>query len=382
MTVERTPLGIYIHVPFCRVHCPYCDFYTYPASRGRGGDFVTALLREIELSPTRLNPETALIETVYFGGGTPSLLDVGQVARILEALRAQFVFAGDTEITFEVNPEDAVAEYPDDLRGVGVNRLSLGAQSLDPHVLARLGRVHTARQVEQSLRLLSDWPNWSADIIFGWIGQTVEDLRREILGLAAWGPPHVSLYQLTLEPRTRFGVLAGLGRMRTADPERQADLYLAAIDELHRHGLAQYEVSNFARPGFESRHNRGYWRGRAYLGLGPSASSMLWARRTENVRSLPRYIERLRKAHSPVASVEILDHDTERRERIWLGLRTREGVPREWLEPAASGLIEAAVQVGLIIDSGSGHIALSHRGMATADEVVTRLLLTIERPKR
>jgi oxygen-independent coproporphyrinogen-3 oxidase len=375
---DPRPLGIYVHVPFCTLHCPYCDFATYPAGRGRIGEYVAALRREIALIPGRLTPDDYRVETIYLGGGTPSTLGPDRIDQILNSLRALLCVAPAAEITLELNPEDAGKSYLEALAVAGVNRFSLGVQSLLPQVLGFLGRVHTAKQAEQALEHLSAYPNWSVDLMFGWQDQSQGDWQRELERILDYRPPHLSLYQLTLEPQTRFGVLADLRRLQVADSDRQADLYLAAVEQLAGQGLEQYEISNYARVGFRSRHNEAYWQRRPCLGLGPSAASLLWGRRTHNLRSLPRYLQRLRSNCAPLESVELLSSEVERREQIWLGLRTIEGIPRTWLGEESALLLKRSREEGLLSTGPSDRIVLSRKGMAVADEFVPRLLLTVE----
>jgi putative oxygen-independent coproporphyrinogen III oxidase len=369
-------LGAYIHVPFCRVHCPYCDFYTYPASRGRDGDFCRSLLRELALLDRRLEPGAYRVETVYFGGGTPSTLSPAQIGQLLSAIALRLHLSREPEVTLEANPEDVRPEALDAWMESGVNRVSLGVQSLQAQRLEFLGRVHTAQTARAALKLLSRHPNWSADLMFGWEGQTVADLASELDELLSYSPPHVSLYQLTLEPKTKFGVLAAQHRLRSADTDRQADLYLAACERLETAGVRQYEVSNFSRPGWESRHNSAYWERRSYVGLGPSAASFLAGRRTKNAASLARYTRALEAGFLPVEFVEVLDPDTVLLEELWLGLRTASGVRPACVEKSSDSVLENARAQGLLSTRPDGRIALTRKGMAVADELVRRLLPT------
>jgi len=370
----RTDLGIYVHVPFCRIHCPYCDFYTYPTVRGRQQDFVDALGLEIAQAPLRLRPDAHEVSTVYFGGGTPSTLSGPQLRQILEALRAQFDLRPDCEITMEANPRDVNEAFLESLEAALVNRISLGVQSFLPSGLEALGRDHDPEMVERSLQLLSAWPSWSADLIFGWDGQTSIGWEEDLGRLLAYAPPHVSLYQLTVEKKTRLGVLESLGRVRQLDLDRQATLYAQAQMRLEAAGLEQYEISSFARPNRRSRHNSRYWRRSPYLGLGPAASSHLAERRTENVRSLPKYIQRLRAGASPIARIEILTPDTVARERMWLGLRTKDGIPVTCVPHVVMPLLDEAVRGGLLQIDTVGTMSLTRAGMAVADELTARVL--------
>lgn len=372
----RRPLGVYVHVPFCRVHCPYCDFYTYPSARGRQDEFALAVVREIDLSPARLCTDRYQVETIYFGGGTPSLLTSQHFDTILTKLDKVFTLATSPEITLELNPGEVTKGYLDGLRGLGVNRLSLGVQSFQESALRFLGRDCGSEEVVRALELVRAWANWSADLIFGWSGQTEDSWGRDLEMLLAYGPPHVSMYQLTIERQTRFGSLAQLGRTLLQTDDAQAELYIRACTTLKQYGLEQYEVSNFARPGFESRHNSAYWRRRDYLGLGPAAHSLLSGRRTENVKSLPRYIELLKSRFSPVRATEVLTPEIARREKIWLGLRTSEGVSGDWFGVGLGDFLASSVASGLVTRNASGRIALTSKGMAVADAISARVLST------
>lgn len=375
-TIAGNPLGVYVHVPFCRVHCPYCDFYTYPSNRGHAPDFIGAVLREIELASQRLNPAEFVVETVYFGGGTPSTLEAPQLDSVLDALGRQFKFHPQVEITLEANPEDVTPLALETWQALGINRVSLGVQTFDPGRLQFLGRVHSADSARRALGVLAGFPNWSADLMFGWQGQTTTELEKDLGELLSYAPPHASLYQLTLEPRTRMGVLAARNLVACADSDQQADLYLTACTQLDASGLAQYEVSNFARGGFESRHNRSYWERKAYLGLGPSAASFMHERRSRNLASWPRYRDRLQAGYPAIEQVEVLSPHISKLERVWLGLRTAGGIASDTLSAEVMPLVFEAAREGLVSTAAEGRITLTRKGMAMADEVAARLLPT------
>jgi oxygen-independent coproporphyrinogen-3 oxidase len=370
------PLGVYVHVPFCRVHCPYCDFITYPSSRLRDLQYIEGLTTEISLLDQRLNRAQHRISTVYFGGGTPSTLGPSQVEHVLRVLGAAFEVAGNLEVSMEANPEDVDESALAEFESAGINRFSIGIQTFDTAQLEHLGRLHTAEHCHKALSALSTRSNWSADLMFGWEDHTGQVLKDDLDTLLQYEPDHVSLYQLTLEPRTRFGVLAAMGTIRTAPNDRQAELYLFACEYLAKAGLAQYEVSNFARPDKICRHNQGYWDRTPYIGLGPSAASLLNERRTRNLPLLPRYLRRLETGVSPVHFVEVLTPETVRAERIWLGLRSKRGIPRIWLHDAALNVVQRAYEQGYVSTANDSHIFLCPKGMAVADELVARILRT------
>jgi oxygen-independent coproporphyrinogen-3 oxidase len=373
---EPRPLGIYVHVPFCQVHCPYCDFITYPTSRQKDRSFVNGLKTEIDLLDQRLNRTLYNINTIYFGGGTPSTLGPHQIEQVQGELRAAFPFANDVEVSMEANPEDVDESALADFESAGVNRFSMGVQTFDTVQLQRLGRLHTAEHCHGALKALATRTNWSADLMFGWEDQTVDALQRDLELLLQYQPHHVSLYQLTLEPKTKFGILAAQGTLRTAPNDSQAKLYLFACEYLEHAGLAQYEVSNFARPGHECHHNQAYWDRTPYIGLGPSAASLLDERRTRNLPLLTRYLRQLTAGVGPVHFVEVLTPELVRAERIWLGLRSRRGIPKSWLSGTAIRVVEQAYEQGYLSTSIQARIVLSPKGMAIADELVGQILST------
>jgi oxygen-independent coproporphyrinogen-3 oxidase len=337
--------GVYVHFPWCLAKCPYCDFVSYAArpEAGRGGPdsaaYADAVVRELEARAPLASGRS--IGSVFFGGGTPSLWEPRELGRVLAAVRARLDCAGDLEVTVECNPTSLDEDRARALRDVGVNRLSIGVQSLDDARLRFLGRLHDARgavaAVEGAIR--SGIPRVSADLIFGLPDQPPGAARDEALALADLGPTHLSCYQLTIESGTRFGELARRGRLPLADEGAVADAFLAIDEALGARGYGHYEISNYAQRGDEARHNVAYWRGDEYLGLGCGAygfARLGWERRRERgVRwrnhVLPeRYVEATRAA-GPTAdavseSTEALDAETLLRERIMLGLRMSDGV--------------------------------------------------------
>jgi putative oxygen-independent coproporphyrinogen III oxidase len=338
--------GVYVHFPYCLAKCPYCDFASYVPAEGRGIDhagYADAVLGELDSRAGLF--EGRSVESVFFGGGTPSLWDPRQLGRVLAGIRERFPAAPGTEVevTVECNPTSLDEDRARALVDAGVGRLSIGVQSLRDDNLRFLGRLHDARgavaAVEGALR--AGMPRVSGDLIFGLPGQTPEQARDEALELAELGLAHLSAYQLTIEPGTRFGELAKRGRLPLAQESAVADAFLALDEALAARGFEHYEVSNYARPGEQARHNLGYWRGDEYLGLGCAAygfSRMAddgGPARGERWRNEPlpeRYV-----ASEPTASAtrEALDAPTMLRERIMLGLRTSEGVD---LDDAAAEL--------------------------------------------
>jgi oxygen-independent coproporphyrinogen-3 oxidase len=367
---SRPDSGVYVHFPWCLAKCPYCDFVSYAQSQIDHARYADAVLREIvqrcEPHEHEREGEMPRAHSIFFGGGTPSLWDAGELGRVLAAIRTRMEAPDEVEVTVECNPSSLDEDRARALVAVGVNRLSIGVQSLNDARLRFLGRLHDARGALDAVRgaLRAGVPRVSADIIFGLPGQTANEACKEALALVDLGLEHLSLYQLTIEPGTRFGELAKRGRLPLADDGAVADAFLALDDLLSSHGFRHYEISNFARPGQEARHNLGYWRGQPYLGLGCAAYGFL-RRGTGGVRYRndprpERYID-----GSP-SSAELLDAPTLMRERIMLGLRTAEGLD---LDAAAVALGTA----GWTPSRESAAAWLSSRGRIVRDGSVVRI---------
>jgi oxygen-independent coproporphyrinogen-3 oxidase len=341
-------IGIYLHVPFCKVRCAYCDFNTYAGLEGLMPEYVEALAVEIEQvgqAASRADIGRLEASTVFFGGGTPSLLPTVQVARILGGLRRTFTLTDDCEISLEANPGTVGLEELAALRTLGVNRLSFGVQSAQPSELQLLDRLHTFEQAVQAVTWARQvgFDNLNLDLIYGIMGQTLggwQDTLHQALDLA---PEHLSLYALTLESGTPMQARVAAGTLAVPDPDAAADMYEWAREELERLGYRHYEISNWARddgdapgtmPSRACRHNLLTWRLEPYLGLGAGAHGAVPGLRYANVRHPAAYIERIRSGGAvpfplSAAAVETwpVDPETERRERMMLGLRlVEEGV--------------------------------------------------------
>ena len=382
---HATPAGIYIHVPFCRAKCPYCDFYSVVRPEESIVDYLTALAWELERSPH----QGLAVDTVYFGGGTPSLLTPDQIRSILSMVRAGFVVAADAEITLEVNPGTVDAA---DLRGyrtAGVNRLNIGLQSVDDRHLDFLGRIHTAGQGIDTLGWARavGFENVGLDLIYALPGQGTDEWQRELAVVADLGAEHLSCYTLTLEPGTPMAAREASGDFVALDEETAAALFSFTIDFLNRSGYRQYEISNFARIDGagaidrRSRHNRKYWTSAPYLGFGPSAHSFLDDRRWWNHRSLACYLDELRQGRSPQAGEETLSREQRVVECVYLGLRQTDGIDRQDFY-ARFGVdflslfgvaAEPLIGEGMLAASTS-HIRLTPRGMLLLESVAGRLL--------
>lgn len=346
MSSSENDFSIYIHIPFCKQACSYCDFY-FVTRQNLINDYVDALLNEItgikalieEVDRKSNYPEgsPSRLRTIYFGGGTPSRLTAKEVSDIVQALERQFGFEHITEVTFEMNPDDVNPTYLSDLKSIGVNRLSMGVQSFDPALLSFMNRAHTAEEALRSLEMVkfTEFNSYSVDLIYGNPGQSNDTLLRDLELLTSFDPPHVSAYALTIEPNTRLGKYSKMGRIQPMDDSNVTEHMILVKSHLEQNGINRYEVSNFAKPGCESQHNSGYWNHVPYIGLGPGGHS-LWhysdskkslirgAFRWENPKDLKSYISKVGRFDTldfeAITSLQLSE------ERLLMGLRTKNGV--------------------------------------------------------
>ena len=329
-------MHIYLHVPFCARRCSYCDFAIAVRREVPSGAYADAILQEWALWQSEpvweQDPE---IQTIYFGGGTPSRISAEAVARLLDRITGDRPVASDAEITLEANPDDVTLPLATAWRAAGVNRVSLGVQSFDPAVLRWMHRVHTADHVPRAVEALrrADIENLSLDLIFGLPASLGRDWEKDLARAFSLQPEHLSLYGLTVEPHTVLGHQAGRGELTPVDEEQYAAEFLAAHRMLLSHGYDHYEVSNAALPGYRSRHNSAYWRRATFIGLGPSAHSGHASERCWNVREWAAYERAVTSGASPVAGRERLDPGAIRLEEVYLGLRTSDGLPAGRLRP-------------------------------------------------
>src|SRR2546430_2632639 len=356
---------LYVHIPFCARICPYCAFYKERADSSQTQRFCEALLREVEEVRDRfaLRPET-----IFFGGGTPTALTTGQLEFLLGGLRDRLDLSRLVEWTLEANPGSVSPRKAALLREMGVSRISLGVQSWDDDLLKLLGREHNAAQAKASFEILRDagFANVSIDLMFGLPGQTLTQWETDLEKTIRLQPDHISTYCLTYEEDTEFFLRHSRGEFRE-DPESDAQFLEAAMRTLERAGYEHYEISNYARPGFASAHNRGYWAGHDYLGIGPSAFSTVGMRRFQNVCDYRAYSDRILFGQSAVSSTEILTPEMKRAERIALALRTRDGISSRELEPWPTESREF-VDLGLLREA-NGNFILTPRGKLLADSV-------------
>lgn len=320
--LPTTPPGLYVHVPFCRHICPYCDFNTYAGQSDRIPEYVACVIEEMRMV-AHLRP-TLGAPTLFFGGGTPSLLSASDVAGIVDAARQMFGLLPDAEVTLEANPENLTSEYLAAVRDAGVTRLSLGVQSQQRAGLRVLGRGHAAFQADRAFQSAREtgFDNISLDFIFGWPGQTVDDWRADLRAILDWNPEHVSLYSLIVEPGTPMHTAVSRGILSVLDDDMVADMYDAATETLGAARWQHYEVANWARePRYRSRHNQIYWQSGSYHGFGAGAHGTFDGRRVMNVLLPAEYIAAVRAGKLPTATVESLSLGTQMGETMMLGLR-------------------------------------------------------------
>lgn len=380
MQKEKAPLGLYIHIPFCRQKCAYCDFYSLPRSEEKMDAYTAALLRHIE----EVAPRTAAhrVDTVYFGGGTPSYLGPDRLTKLLRTLRKRCPVARDAEITLEANPDSACdVKALRALRRAGFNRISLGVQSADDGLLRAIGRIHTFAQVQEAVAAVrkAGFKNLSMDLIYGLPGQTMQQWEDTLAAVIALAPEHISCYGLKLEPGTPL-----YDRRDSEcfpDDDAQADMYLYAVTVLAQNGYEQYEISNFAKPGFASRHNLKYWHMEEYAGFGPGAHSDFGGVRYAYERDLEGYIRGV-LAGTPLLSecerIPPLDRDTE---YLMLGLRTVAGIQPRVFErryrrkfDCFRPFLERCRQSGYAVEAADGSWHLTPQGFLLSNQIIGEML--------
>lgn len=374
------PFGVYVHVPFCATRCGYCDFNTYTPSelgadgRSRAG-YVAAARAELALARRVLGDAAPRAETVFFGGGTPTLLAPAELAELLRAVDETFGLAPGAEVTTEANPESVDPAVLAALRAAGFTRISLGMQSAAAHVLATLDRVHTPGRAAQAAReaRAAGFAHVSLDLIYGTPGESDDDWRASLDAALAAEPDHLSAYALIVEPGTRLAAQVKRGALAPPDDDALADRYELADAALAAAGLRWYEVSNWAAsPHDACRHNLGYWRGDDWWGIGPGAHSHVGGVRWWNVLHPSAYAARLAEGASPAAGRELLDAETRRVERIMLELRLADGLPLDALDAAGRDAARQAVDDGLAT-LADDRLRLTLRGRLLADAVVRSL---------
>ena len=359
---------IYVHIPFCARICPYCAFYKDLLDRSQTQRFCEAILRELQEAAGCERPVT-----IYFGGGTPTALTTAQLQFLVEGFRKQLDLSDLAEWTIEANPGSVSATKASSLLRLGINRISLGVQSWDDDLLKLLGREHDAKQAKQSFHIFRDagFGNVNVDLMFGLPGQTIGQWRETLKRTLALGPEHISTYCLTYEEDTEFFLRHARGEFRQ-DSDAEAEFFELTMSMLEAAGYEHYEISNYARPGFRSAHNRAYWEGADYLGIGPSAFSTIGLTRRQNMCDFRRYSEAVLAGQSPTGSTEQLSDEMKRTERIALSLRTDTGVAAELFDSLPEKTDEF-VQRGLLRKT-SGRFILTRSGKFLADSVAAEFV--------
>lgn len=376
--------GLYIHIPFCRRRCTYCDFY-FVTNRSLIERFLIALEEEINARADLFSDE--IVSTIYFGGGTPSMLSATQLERVLSSLQKKFRFDSDLELTLEANPEDLSNSLLQDYAQVGINRLSIGTQAFNDQKLKLLSREHTSAESLASVERARRWfNNISLDLIFGTEGETLSEWQRELEIAVALLPEHISAYSLTVEPFTPLSKLIALGKRQRPNDGLQTEMFLLAMDFLEAHGFEHYEVSNYARPKFRSRHNSAYWERVPYLGFGPSAHSFFrQAGREIRLANQPRLQRYLENPHSVEDFRETLSDIDRFNETILLSLRRREGLALELLRKnfnfAALHLdvlsqTLAEFERNGLLTTEHDTIKLTRKGFTLADTIASEFFIT------
>ena len=384
---HKIPLGIYIHVPFCRSKCQYCDFYSLTGKKDCDFDgYLEAVCDHIrEAGPQAPNH---IVDTIYFGGGTPSFFGGEGMAAILTAIRKSFDVSPTAEITFEANPDSVNDRLLRRLRSEGFNRVSLGIQCDNDEILKRLGRPHDYAQAVQAVQRIrkKGFRNLSLDLMYGLPGQRLQDWEQTLENVLKLRPEHISCYGLKVEEGTPLYECQEFYNL--ADDDTQADMYLAAVDILQKHGYRQYEISNFCRKGHVSRHNLKYWTGGEYLGFGPDASSDFGGRRFAIVRDLQAYIEGIRTGGAVLRELQEVAPRERAGEYLMMRLRTVSGIDPAVYEkqhllpfaPLEKALIKCKEQ-GLAEKTYDGRWHLTPAGFLVSNSIISDLLIIQERTK-
>ena len=361
---------LYVHIPFCARICPYCAFYKELLDRSQTNRFCQAIVRDVQQNA---EDRHLLPSTIYFGGGTPTALTIEQLEFVLRGFHDRLDLSQSIEWTMEANPGSVSARKAGVLKKFGVNRISLGVQSWDDALLKLLGREHDARQAEQSFRILraAGFSNINVDLMFGLPGQTIQQWQATLEKTISLQPEHVSTYCLTYEEDTEFFLRQSRGEFRE-NSDADAELFEMTMSMLESAGYEHYEISNYARPSFSSAHNRAYWSGENYLGIGPSAFSTIGMQRWQNIPDYRQYADRVLSDQSPIGATENLTPEMKRTERIALSLRTGDGVSTDLLEPSRNQAREF-VRLGLLRQS-NGSYMLTRSGRLLADSVAEAFL--------
>lgn len=374
--------GIYIHIPFCKKKCHYCDFYK-TLDTGLSDRYVNSLLTEIKQRKDYLSPEN-IIKTVYFGGGTPSVLNISQIRKVMKSLSKSFSIEKNAEISFEINPDDADKLYLRNLKREGINRLSIGVQSWDDRYLKMLNRRHNAGQALKAVETARavGFDNISIDLIYGIPGMTPEEWENALKTTFNLNVEHISAYHLTIEKNTMFGKMRDLGELEEVDEEISEKEFAILTELARKHNYVHYEISNLCREGYYSIHNTSYWKQVNYLGLGPSAHSYNGYSRQWNISDIVEYLEKTERGEVCFEK-EILDEKVMYNEYVITTLRTIWGVDMNYIETAFNkethdyllNLASRFIKYGMIARTSENNLVLTDQGKMISDNIISELMM-------
>ncbi len=376
------PIGLYIHIPYCLSRCHYCDFNTYRFDAGEADRYLEGLAREIDRWGAMEAVRDRRVGSIFFGGGTPSILEAPQIVGILDRCREAFELEEDVEVSLEANPGTVDLAKLRAIRTGGVDRLSFGVQAVQDRLLTRIGRAHTADEAEQAFRMArtAGFTNINLDLMFGLPDQSLDDWAESLRWAMRLSPEHLSTYGLILEEGTRFHHEHRAGALGLPDEETEAAMYRMTMHLLGAAGYEQYEISNFSRPGFRCRHNLVYWEHREYLGLGAGAHSYFGGRRFYNERLPAAYLRAILERGTAVAGGEQLSPEALRSERLMLGLRLRAGIDlHTFKETLGIEDLRDSHTVAHLVDDGflgvkHGRLQITDSGLLVANELIAQLL--------
>jgi putative oxygen-independent coproporphyrinogen III oxidase len=384
MGSDKEPFSLYVHIPYCAAKCPYCDFNVHVASKIPEAEYCEALLKELQFYSQSDDWRGRKLKSVFFGGGTPSLFSSQSIGGILDAAAALYPLIDNVEITLEANPGTEDRKNFSGYRSCGVNRLSLGVQSFQPHLLKFLGRLHSADETRQALKTIEQvgFENFSMDLIYAVPGESLADLQADLTEALAWQPPHLSAYNLTIEERTVFHHWFKHGEIRPLPEDEEISMAEVIEVTLAQAGLERYEISNYAKPERQSRHNSTYWQGGDYLGIGAGAHSFVsrdgngvLGLRWREERSSVRYMEKVARDGTAVVESESLNRERAAAEFMFMGLRMTRGVSVEdFFRRFGQKPAEIYPQIGSWLEEGlmeskDAGLRLTRRGLMLADEI-------------
>ena len=372
--------GIYLHIPFCTVKCIYCDFYSIETGDNSISRFINSLVKEI--NEYEIESNDWLFNSMFFGGGTPSLLKAKHIETILEALNKKYDISNIKEITVEVNPGEASLESLKDFRTLGINRISIGVQSLEPNLLKFLNRIHSTDQIFETYNnsRSAGFENINCDLIYSIPGQSWEVWEKNLNAIINLNPNHISAYTLTLEKGTDLYRMVKDKKVTMPQDSQTAEWFLKTNEILNAKDYQCYEISNFAKENFKCEHNLNYWRIHPYLAFGPSAHGFDGNKRWNNIRSLDHYLKQIESGNSPISMVEALTKKDLSNELIGFGLRMDEGInlkniPNQFLDKFNKNLKKSLKKWDNCIDIKNNRISLSHTGMIYSDAIAVDLML-------